>query len=59
MKTVAQFRSWLESRIQEIQAIPREAINETDIEEFASFQPKAYDHAVKLGLPQAAAVHGN
>ncbi len=56
MKTVAQFRNWLESRIQEIQGIPRKALNETDLETFVGYRREAYDHAVSLGLAEAAKV---
>ncbi|MFC1757208.1 hypothetical protein ACFL2H_00355 [Planctomycetota bacterium] len=54
MKTVAEFRKWLRSRIADIQSRPRTEIDELDYQDFENYRVQAYRYAVNLGLSDAA-----
>lgn len=53
MKTVAQFRRWLEEKI--LWAEGSQEFNESEHEEAQSLIGQAYEHAIELRLPKAAA----
>ena len=52
---VPQFKRWLEQNIEYVQAFPDEARNPDDRIQIKGFINEAYEHAVALRLPEAAA----
>ncbi len=54
MKTVAEFRAWLQGRIASIQSRPRPELDELDYEDFENYRVQSYRYAVKLGVSDAA-----
>ena len=53
--TIPQFKKWLQQKIEYVQAFPDEARNPDDHIQIQGFIDEAYEHAVDLRLPDAAA----